>query len=277
MTNLSAPTGAAPIAAECTTATTDVGPAALVLASGKGGVGKSVLTVVLGSLLAQLGRRVLLLDGSQNLGNLHVLLGCTTSGRLNEVHCGELEPEQVIQSVAPNLWLLPSDSGTDSLYSLTPIDRARLHLRLSSLYHRFDIVLIDSGPSIEDVVRLCTIRASGLVVVTVAEPTALADAYALIKIVNSRVPGLSIGVLTNQAHSIAEGRGAFDRLATASDRFLDLQLDYLGTVPSDPSIQTAVKHPSRLRQWETVGPAAEALRRVVTTKRGLFGGPTART
>jgi flagellar biosynthesis protein FlhG len=245
-------------------------PTALVLASGKGGVGKSVLTVLLGSILAREGHRVLLFDGSQNLGNLHVLLGDTPVNNLEEVLSGEIDPEAVIRSVGPNLWLLPSDSGADSLYALDAVARARLHYRLSTLYDRFDTVIIDSGPGIDDVVRLCTMRATGLVVVTVAEPTALTDAYALIKIVTHRVPGLTVNVLVNHARSEVEARAAFDRLTTATRQFLQLDLEYLGAVPEDASLQLAVRQPGRLKQWQSTSPAAQALQTHVAAQQALF-------
>ncbi len=250
------------------------GPAAVVLASGKGGVGKSVLTVTLGSVLADSGRRVLLLDGSQNLGNLHILLGCSNFGRMDALLAGEAAPEDMLNCVSDNLWLLPSDSGGESVYSLNPIDRARLHYSLSNLYQGFDSVVVDAGPSIEDVVRLCTIRASGLVIVTMAEPTALADAYAVVKIVSSRVPGLAMGVLVNQVVDEAEGRAAFDRLAHAGKRFLGLQLSYIGSVPDDPALQSAAKRPDRSRQWGSLGEAAQALRAIVADRPDFFSWST---
>jgi flagellar biosynthesis protein FlhG len=252
----------------------DAGPAAVVLASGKGGVGKSVLAVTLGSVLADSGRRVLLLDGSQNLGNLHILLGCSKFGRLDALLAGEVAPEDMISPVGENLWLLPSDSGVESVYSLNSIDRARLHYCLSNLYQGFDSVVVDSGPSIEDVVRLCTIRASGLVIVTMAEPTALADAYAVIKIVSSRVPGLSIGVLVNQVADEAEGQAAFERLAHAGERFLNLELSYIGAVPDDPMLQSAARSPDRSRRWGSLGNAAQALRGIVAERPDFFAWST---
>jgi flagellar biosynthesis protein FlhG len=249
-------------------------PAVVVLASGKGGVGKSVLTVTLGAILADSGRRVLLLDGSQNLGNLHILLGCPRFGQLDALLAGEVSLEDMISHVDENLWLLPSDSGEESVYSLNPIDRSRLHYCLSNLYQGFDTVVVDSGPSIEDVVRLCTIRASGLVIVTVAEPTALSDAYAVIKIVSSRIPGLSIGVLVNQVFDDAEGRDAFGRLAHAAERFLNLKLSYIGAVPEDPVLQSAARSPERARRWGSLGRAAQSLRGILAESPDFFAWST---
>jgi flagellar biosynthesis protein FlhG len=246
------------------------------MGSGKGGVGKSVLTVTLGSILAEGGSRILLLDGSQNLGNLHILMGCSNARRFDDLLSGEIAPADMLRPVEENLWLLPSDSGTDAVYSLNPIEQARLHYRLSTLYDQFDAVLVDSGPSIQDVVRLCTIRASGLVVVTVAEPTALADAYAVMKIVNSRVPGTSINVLVNQVQTESEGAAAFDRLTQAARRFLNIELAYLGAVPADPQLRLAARNPDRSRHWGSVGSAAQALRRIVADRQDLFAWPATR-
>jgi flagellar biosynthesis protein FlhG len=180
----------------------------------------------------------------------------------------------MLSQVGENLWLMPSDSGGESVYTLNAIDRARLHYSLSNLYQGFDSVIVDSGPSIEDVVRLCTIRASGLVIVTMAEPTALADAYAVVKIVSSRVPGLSIGVLVNQVVDEGEARAAFDRLAHASERFLNLQLSFIGAVPDDPALQSAARSPDRSRKWGSLGDAARAVHDIVLERPDFFACST---
>ena len=100
-----------------------------VLGSGKGGVGKSVLSVLLGTALAATGRRVLLFDGSQNQGNLHILLGVHPAPRLEALLTGAAQPADLLVEVRERLWLLPADSGTEALHALGPTDRARLHLR----------------------------------------------------------------------------------------------------------------------------------------------------
>src|SRR5438093_7525967 len=90
----------------------------VVVGSGKGGVGKSLVSVLLASALSAQGRRVLLLDGAQNMGNLHVLLGVRPSARLDAVIGGEVDASDLVQSVAPNLWLLPGESGNEALYAM---------------------------------------------------------------------------------------------------------------------------------------------------------------
>ena len=208
----------------------DGGPPVYVIGSGKGGVGKSVLSVVFAVAMARRGQRVLLLDGAQNLGNLHVLLGVPLKAHLEQLFRGEIEARDLIHPVDDNLWLVPAESGAETLYSMAAVDRARLHHRLSALYDEFDAVVVDGGSGIESVVRLSTMRGTRLVVATIPEPPALTDAYALIKIVHLQLPRLPIDVVVNRARDAAEGDYAFDRLATAATRFLARALGYVGAV-----------------------------------------------
>lgn len=236
------------------------GPPALVVGSGKGGVGKSVLAVLAAAEMAARGYRVLLLDGAQNLGNLHVLLGVRPQGRLEALVTGEQQAADLLHPVAERVWLLPGDSGADTLYGLGGADRARLHYRLSALFDDFDLVLIDAGAGLEAAVRAATMRASRLVTVTAAEPTALTDAYALIKIVSTQVPDLPIEVIVNRVLEPGEGPAAFSRLATAAARFLRRGLHYLGDVPEDPVLRRVAREGHGLIEPGRDAPAWVGLR-----------------
>jgi flagellar biosynthesis protein FlhG len=217
-----------------------------VVGSGKGGVGKSVLSVLLGVALAAEGRRVLLFDGSQNQGNLHILLGVHPGPRLESLLTGAVQPADLLIEVREGLWLLPGDSGTEALHALGPTDRARLHLRLSGLYDGFDAVVVDSGPGVEGVVRAAATRASRLVAVAVPEPAALADVYATIKLVHLQAPALPIDVLVNRVMDDDEGTGTFERLQLAASRFLHRDLGYLGAIPEHDAIRRAARRPAAL-------------------------------
>ena len=200
-----------------------------VVGSGKGGVGKSVLAVLLGVALAARGKRVLLFDGSQNQGNLHILMGVHPAPRLEAL-----------------LRLLPADSGTEALHALGPTDRARLHLRLSGLYDGFDAVVVDSGPGVEGVVRAAATRATRLVAVAVPEPASLSDVYATIKLVHLQAPALPIDVLVNRVFEPQEGAATHERLQVAARRFLHRDLGYLGAVPEDTTLRLAARRPAAL-------------------------------
>ncbi len=235
------------LAAESVPAPTDFnGPPVIVIGSGKGGVGKSVLAVLTAQALGERGLRVLLLDGSQNLGHLQVLLGVAVQARLEQLARGEATPESLLHRVTERIWLVPGDSGAEGLYALPAVDSARLHHRLCSLYDEFDAVVVDAGPGIEGVVRLSTMRGTRLVVVTMPEAAALTDAYALIKLVHVQLPTLPIDVLVNRVMSEEEATVAFERLAGAAERFLARSVGSLGALPETPELREAMRRPGAL-------------------------------
>lgn len=223
--------------------------AVFAIGSGKGGVGKSALSAMLAASFARLGRRVLLFDAAHNQGNQHVMLGVRPAASIDALVAGDLAPEALIVPLAERLWLLPAESGAESLYGMTPVDRARLHRRLTVLYDGFDVVVVDGGPGLESVVR-ATIRASRLVVVTVPEPASLSDAYALIKIAHLQMPSLPVDVVVNRVDRAEELNAAFGRLALAAERFLDRELRLLGAVFEDAEIARRVRAPGTLLEHE---------------------------
>jgi flagellar biosynthesis protein FlhG len=239
------------------------GPPTIVIGSGKGGVGKSVVSVLLAQRLATEGRKVLLVDGSQNLGNLHVLLGIARASRLEHLLADQVPARELLVPVHEQLWLLPADSGAEGLYALASVDRARLHHRLSGLYDDFDAVVVDAGPGLESVVRVATMRATRCVILTVPEPAALTDAYATIKIVNLQVSDLPVDILVNRVMEEREGPETFERLETAADRFLRRGLRYLGGLWEDEEIRRAVRVPGRLSRGLPPGPNYDMLTTVL--------------
>ncbi len=239
------------------------GPPTIVIGSGKGGVGKSVVSVLVAERLAREGRRVLLVDGSQNLGNLHVLLGVRGVHRLEHLMQELIAPQDLLLPVSNRLWLLPADSGAESLYAMTAVDRARLHHRLSGLYDDFDAVLVDAEAGLECVVRVAAMRATRCVIVAAPEPAALTDAYATVKIVNLQVADLAVDILVNRARDEREGRETFERLATAAERFLHRPLGYLGTLEEDDHIRQAVRLPGQLARGLPQGRNHDALATVL--------------
>lgn len=217
----------------------------IVVGSGKGGVGKSVVSVMLAAAAAERGREVLLLDGEQNLANLHVMLGVGVRGSIESVLGGRVRAEELVEPVADHLWLLPSESGAEGLYALDALERARLHCRLVSLYRHYEVVVVDAGAGIEGVVRAATLGADRILLVTAPEPTALMDAHALVKILSLQVPHVRIDVLINRCVCEDEGQGAFVRLAAASEQFLNRELYLAGIMLEEPSIAAAVREPRR--------------------------------
>ncbi|MGE0554591.1 MAG: MinD/ParA family protein [Gemmatimonadales bacterium] len=236
-----------------------MGPPVVVIGSGKGGVGKSSVAVLAAQAMANDGGKVLLVDGSQNLGHLHVLLDVPMRARLSELARGHASPDALLVQVSERLWLLPSDSGAEGLYALGALESARLHHRLCDMYDGFDTVVVDAGPGIEGVVRLATMRGTRLVVVTVPEPAALTDAYALIKLVHLQLPTLRLDLLVNRVTSESEGVAAYTRLAEAAERFLGRSIGWLGAISEAPAMLTAARRPGGLLK----APELQGLRREI--------------
>jgi flagellar biosynthesis protein FlhG len=240
-------------------------PVTFVIGSGKGGVGKSVVSILLAEAMAVHGRRVLLCDADQNLPNLHVLLGMRPVVQTEALLYGEISPETLLRRVGENLWLLPGDPDTESVYSLQATERARLQRRLSELYLQFDAVVVDAGAGIESVVRVSTLGASRLLLVTTPEPTALTDAYALLKVVTAQSTGLPVDILLNRTIDEAEGEAAFQRLECACREFLQHPIGWLGALPEDPGLQASVRSAEQLRDAFSHTQAGRRLRSLMVT------------
>jgi flagellar biosynthesis protein FlhG len=127
-----------------------------------------------------------------------------------------------------------------------PLERARLHYSLSSLFDRFDTVVVDGGPGLEGALRAATIGASAMAVVAVPEPAALSDAYALVKLAHLSAPHLPLGLVVNRIEADGEAEAVHERLELASRRFLGRELRLLGAVPEDSDLRVAVRTPGRL-------------------------------
>jgi flagellar biosynthesis protein FlhG len=232
----------------------------IVVGSGKGGVGKSVVSVMLAAAAAERGREVLLLDGEQNLANLHVLLGLGSRGSIESVLSGRAKAQDLVQPVAENLWLLPSESGAEGLYALDALERARLHCRLVELCRRYEVVVVDAGAGIEGVVRAAMLGADRVVLVTAPEPTALMDAHALVKILSLQAPHLPVDVFVNRCADEAEGEAAFARLSAAAEQFLGRRLSLAGVLLEERAVGAAVRDPHRCLMSLMASRAAHTIR-----------------
>lgn len=217
----------------------------ILVASGKGGVGKSLLSILLAAEAASEGRRVLLFDADLNLGTLHVLLGLRPAARVDALLDSPAEPADLVCRVSPNLWLLPGTCAVERLHDMPALERARLELRLSAVFSSYDLVIADAGSGLDGAIRTATISADRLVVVATPEPAALTGAYALMKLAHLRTPQVPIDVLVNRCQSETEGSIAFNKLAVACDRFLDRQIRHLGTIAEDASLALAARDPEQ--------------------------------
>ncbi|HRP08176.1 MAG TPA: AAA family ATPase, partial [Gemmatimonadales bacterium] len=219
---------------------------ALVVGSGKGGVGKSLVAVTMASTLAASGKKVLLVDADFNLGTLHVLLGIRPAVQPENLLDPGTSTASAVVPVCRNLWLLPSASGSEALQRLGPHERVQLHRRATQLFPDYDAVVIDCAAGLDVALRVTAMQASRLVLVTTPEPAALTSAYALIKLVHGRLPRLPIDLLVNRVAHQDEGSAAAERIGEACNRFLGREVRYLGGVPEDPGMRSALSRPEEL-------------------------------
>lgn len=215
-------------------------PRVIAITSGKGGVGKSMIALNLSLALCALGKRVLLLDADTNLGNLDLLLGLAPKFRLGHVLRGERSIEEVLVSPAPRLELLPGSSGDLNYPHTNPDAQQALIAGLKSLEDRSDYVIIDTAAGLSREIVGYAIHADEAVVVTTPEPTAVMDAYAMIKVVHLTKPSLSIKVVMNAVREPAEGDDAAGKLIVAVNRFLKTSFTYLGTIPYDQHVVKSI-------------------------------------
>jgi flagellar biosynthesis protein FlhG len=228
----------------------------IAIASGKGGVGKTWLAVTLAQALARLERRVLLFDGDLGLANVDVQLGLDPARDLGTVVAGRCALADAVQSYPPGGFdLLAGRSGSGGLATL---GAGRLELLLddlSRLARGYDVVLLDLPAGIDVLVRRLLAAASLRLVVTTDEPTALTDAYALIKLGVRQGAG-AFALVVNLASGRGAGERTHDGLRRVCGRFLGLELPLAGVVRRDPRVPDAIRHQMPLLTRHPLAPAA---------------------
>jgi flagellar biosynthesis protein FlhG len=219
-----------------------VAPARVVaVTSGKGGVGKTNVSVNLALAMAAQGRRVLLMDADLGLANVDVLLGLRPLYNLSHVIQGERTLEEILIDGPGGIKIVPAASGVKPMAQLSVVEHAALVRGFSDLSLNFDTLLVDTAAGISDSVITFSRAAQDVIVVVRDEPTSLADGYALIKVLN-RDHGIGrFHILSNMSNSPQEGQTTFAKLANVADRFLDVTLNYLGTIPYDECLVKAVR------------------------------------
>lgn len=216
----------------------------IAVTSGKGGVGKSTVSINLGTALAASGLRVTLLDADLGLANLDVLLGLNAEHTLSDVLEGRCALRDIVLEGPAGLRIVPAASGVQRMAELTDAERVGLMHAFSELEGTMDVMIVDTAAGIAaNSLQFCEASQEVLVVVC-NDPASLTDAYATIKVLNQRSRRSRFRVLVNMVQSEAEGREIHARLARATDRFLDVALDYVGAIPFDRSITQAARRRS---------------------------------
>lgn len=213
----------------------------IAVASGKGGVGKTNVSVNLGIALSKQGHRVLLMDADMGLANVDIMLGLQTEFNLSHVLDGQKTLREVIVDGPSGLKVIPAASGVRRMAQLSAMENAGIINAFSELSNELDVLIVDTAAGIADsVVSFCR-AAQEVVVVVTDEPASITDAYALIKVLSRDYQLTRFRLLANMSRSSAHGQQLYEKLAKVCEQFLDVSLDYLGTVPFDHDLRESVQ------------------------------------
>lgn len=248
-------------------------PRIVSVVSGKGGVGKTFLSTSLGLVAAGLGKRVLLIDGDLSLANVDVAMGLKVRHHLGDVLAGTVTLHEAVVHGPQGLSVLPASAGVAELAQMDATQQRHILEVLRPALSAYDLVVIDCGAGVGDGVVFFARAAHESLVVLTPEPTALADAYATIKVLAKNASVDNIGVMVNQANEYV-ARDVFRRLSSVVGRFLPTVLHYQGSVPLDDNVRTSVLERRPLLQARADTAAARAA--TMVAKSWLLSTPDAR-
>ncbi len=243
------------------------------VASGKGGVGKTNITVNLGLALSLQGQSVLLLDADLGLSNVDVVLGLNPLYNISHVLNQERTLQEVMIVGPTGMRSIPASSGIKRMAELTPAENAGIVSAFSELNESLDVMLIDSSAGISDSVVTFSRAAHEVIMVVCDEPASITDAYALIKLLSQDYGVDRFHILANRVTTSREGQDLFAKLVKVTDRFLDVILNFFGAIPEDPQLRKAVQAQRAVVEAFPGSRSAEAFHRLATQIIGRWPMP----
>ena len=253
----------------------------IAITSGKGGVGKTFVSANLAAALTRRGQRVLVLDADLGLANLDVVLNLHPKVTLHDVFTGKASLQDAIVQAPGGFSVLLAGSGMVEYSRLTPEVRNQFLSVIESIAPNYDVVLLDTGAGISDVVLFSVSLASEVLIVATPEPTSLTDAYAAIKVLAMQQKRQHVRMVINQAARPGDGRAITSQLQQVLDRFVStdsgqsMRLIHMGDIPADPAVRDAVMR-RQLLLLQTPGcPASLAIAQLANKIESTLLVPTA--
>ncbi len=236
----------------------------LSITSGKGGVGKTTFTVNLALTLAEMGKKVLVLDGDIGLANIDIFFGVRPQKTMDDFFNGDESLQDILVKVDKNIHIIPSASGITDLKTVDVYKRKMLMDEVSRLNNVYDYLLVDTASGIDENVQYLNSAVQDVLVVITPEPASMADAYALIKVLNQNKKVTRFSVVANKVLSEKEAKDIFYRVDKVASRFLNIHLKFLGYIPLDPKLRQ-VADPRMASRARPSAASAIALKRIADT------------
>jgi flagellar biosynthesis protein FlhG len=213
----------------------------IAVTSGKGGVGKTNMSINMAIAYAQMGKKVIVMDMDLGLANINVILNMIPKYNLYHVIRKQKLLKDIILDTNYGIQIVAGASGFSKIANLTEEERKGFISELYTLSSA-DIIIIDTSAGVSSNVLDFVAAADDAIIVTTPEPTAITDAYGIIKIIATEVDNLNIGLklVVNRVKTVTEGKKVAERVISIAGQFLNLKLDYLGCVYDDPIVSNAV-------------------------------------
>ena len=211
------------------------------ITSGKGGVGKTAVVANLAYVLASMGKRVLILDADLGLANIDVVFGISPTFNLNHFFTGEEDLQGIMVDGPLGIKILPAGSGIQNFTNLDSHQKMRLLDGLDAMQNHFDFVLIDTEAGISENVTYFNTAAQEILVITTPEPTAITDAYALMKLLSTQYHEKNFNLVVNQIQNEDDALDVYRKLTMVANRYLDISIDYLGSIPDDRQMVESIR------------------------------------
>jgi len=227
------------------------------ITSGKGGVGKSTLAANLAYELATMGLKVGIMDADIGLANLDVMFNVRAEKNILHVLKGEAGFREIVVPIEPNLWLIPGESG-DEILKFSDATIVSRFLDEAQALENLDFLLIDTGAGIGESIQMFLRAADDVVVVTVPDPAAITDAYAMIKVISKSRD--RVGLVVNQVKNAREGEKIFETIEKVARSNIEssFKLELLGTVREDAYVARSVKQRVLVcKELANIAPAAD--------------------
>lgn len=231
----------------------------IAVTGGKGGVGKTNVSLNTAISMAKQGKRVMVLDADLGLANIDVMLGLRVEKNLSHVLRGECMLEDVLVEGPYGVKIAPATSGSQSMTELSPTEHAGLIRAFSEMRSKIDVLIVDTAAGISDMVVSFSRASQDIMVVVCDEPTSLTDAYALIKILNRDHGVFRFKIVANMVRNMREGQELFAKLSKVCNRFLDVALELVATIPHDENVRKAVRKQKAIVEAFPASPAAKAM------------------